>query len=1029
MEMERQQLSSASGRYPQQLIYSTHTSCFPPRDYPRDEDAMRYPCDESFGDEGVELLRAGYGQFDLPLVAYARLHGLTTDYLSQHPLTSDLCPGLPADWKSDLEDPEGTPNIGLLVSLGALNGRTLHEKLDIDKDTAELLSSVFKLAQSDDTLDEPVYSYTPSLRDLKIEEPMLMSDAELDLMRLVRHNTVTISSNGMRPFPKDEIQDPGFLGLQKDAAMLGDLEKRTDEKLDIDRSTMQYINDICSELSLDGHDDMETPLLGRKVNLTSCSFTIKANMNMTRFPSLETPPLMPSSPLRGLEAPSAEAIDMDLTSSPEDLFQKEAAALEQQILARDSTPFQEPPGADEQQIIDPSIYTFPGSETESSSSPIPRKRLQNLKVETPLTPEDYLEPPAKKAKTVSFSADLFTMIPTMESGVANSDGDLPGDDDLTPFIEKVVQPYAESAIKQVEQEQIDELDTTLRVNVPDIDDLELAVPWKTSSDRTNRIDLATQTTVLSQFKNELRQSESEWSGLSKTEKHLPWVPFPPELGKIKVEEEFDDGSLASYLTELVSDDDLDVDSLICEPVIRIMVEDDDDDLLEPFEYDLEEDCPTEDKTRIETSAPTLVKSQVAAVLPVQKIQIPEPGRLDMQALLKKRKLELEAASNKCQAIDPPPDNASSTNSASRPDRPGRPRPALVKDVTGAAGGLANFIHLHGGAVPTTKPSQSAPEHHQPHDPPASAMAPSKKAYPVAFKQQSFALPLPAIADMPAPFSVVISSTFLSNRELMRELRRTLSGLAIVERDVLPTTSMKAGTESGVNYEADITASPGTGVITTTMQKLRQKPLPGQTAFFGIRDRTSLVCSRYSRLVVLVSQGRQPSDEDGTSTGPLDRRDVQTISDLVGFACSLENDVEIQFVAGGERELARWLAGVISRTVLYDYDGKLLEEETLWERFLRQAGLNPFAAQYVLSKLKPTETPTNVDTSSVSGASSTGTFGLAAFVQMTTAQRVEVFGQAVGRRVLKRVSEVMDGGWVSVVQEQVHREQHRMGLLQ
>jgi hypothetical protein len=282
--------------------------------------------------------------------------------------------------------------------------------------------------------------------------------------------------------------------------------------------------------------------------------------------------------------------------------------------------------------------------------------------------------------------------------------------------------------------------------------------------------------------------------------------------------------------------------------------------------------------------------------------------------------------------------------------------------------------------------------------------------------------------MPASFSVVISSTFLSNRELMRELRRTLPGLAIVERDVLPTTSMKAGMKSGANYEAHMTASPGSGVITTTLQKLRQKPLPGQTAFFGIRDRISLVSSRYNRLVVLVSQGRQPSDEDGTNTGPLDRRDVQIISDLIGFACSLENEVEVHFVAGGEQELARWLAGVISRTALSDYYGVLLEEETLWERLLRQAGLNPFAAQYVLSKLKPTESSANVDNSSVSGTSSTCTFGLAAFVRMTTAQRTEMFGPAVGRKVLERVSEVMDGGWIPVVQKQVHRAQHHIGVL-
>ena len=723
-------------------------------------------------------------------------------------------------------------------------------------------------------------------------------------------------------------------------------------------------------------------------------------------------------------------MDVELTSSPEDLFRKEATALEQQILDRDSTPSQHWSNTDEMQNMDPSIYAIPESVTESSSSPLSRKRWQGLKIETPLTPENSLEPPAKKAKTVSFSADLYTMIPTIDSGAAASDADLPGDDDLTSFIDKVVQPFAESAIKQVEQEQIDELDTTLRMTVPHLDDFELAVPWKRSSNRKKGIDLSAQTALISQVKNELHQSESKWSGVSKTEKQLPWIPFPTELGKVNIEEEFDDGPLARYLAELVPDGGLDTDSFACEPVIRKVIEDDDDDdLLEPFEYDTEEECPSENNLQAQKAAADLAKSQVAAVLPIQTTYTPEPGRLDMQALLKKRKIELEAAGNKLQAFKSPSGNATGTDSTSKPDRLDAPRPALFMEGTGAAGGLANFIHVHGDAVPPAKMSDLPSGHYQKHATPASAMAPQKEVDLVASKQQSIALPLPAIANTQESLPVVVSSTFFSNRELVRELRKALPGLALVERDLTPTVSMKGGTKPAANHEADITASPGTGVVTTTLQKLRQKPLPGQSVFFGIRDRISLVCSPYNRLVVLVSEGRQQSDDDGTSTGPLDTRDVQTISDLVGFACSLENDVEIHFVAGGDRELARWIAGVISRTALSEYNGVLLQEETLWERLLRQAGLNPFAAQYILFKLKPMESSTNLDASSVSGASSIGTSGLAAFVQMTTAQRVEMFGQAVGQKALERASEVMDRGWVPVLQKEAHRAQHHMVLSQ
>ena len=252
MELERQPRSSANGGHS------------PSTDYPQGKHTMQDPCDEAFEYKDAEL-RAGYGQFELSLVAYARLHELTADYRSQHPLASDLCPVLPADWKFDLNDPEGALNINLLVTLGGLNGHNTHEKLDIGKDAAELLSSVFRLAQSGDSIDEFMCDFAPPFRDLKLEEPMLMSDAEVDLMRLIHRNTATISSDGMKPFPEDEIQDPGFLGPQKHAAMHANLEEHANEKLDIDRPTMEYLNGICHQLSLDGGCDMETDLICPKV--------------------------------------------------------------------------------------------------------------------------------------------------------------------------------------------------------------------------------------------------------------------------------------------------------------------------------------------------------------------------------------------------------------------------------------------------------------------------------------------------------------------------------------------------------------------------------------------------------------------------------------------------------------------------------------------------------------------------------------------------------------------------------------------
>ena len=67
-------------------------------------------------------------------------------------------------------------------------------------------------------------------------------------------------------------------------------------------------------------------------------------------------------------------------------------------------------------------------------------------------------------------------------------------------------------------------------------------------------------------------------------------------------------------------------------------------------------------------------------------------------------------------------------------------------------------------------------------------------------------------------------------------------------------------------------------------------------------------------------------------------------------------------------------------------------------------MNAFAAQKILAELKA---PDGVDTGSPTKA---GQFGLTAFVEMGREQRIARFGNTCGRRLLERISAVVDTRW-------------------
>ena len=105
--------------------------------------------------------------------------------------------------------------------------------------------------------------------------------------------------------------------------------------------------------------------------------------------------------------------------------------------------------------------------------------------------------------------------------------------------------------------------------------------------------------------------------------------------------------------------------------------------------------------------------------------------------------------------------------------------------------------------------------------------------------------------------------------------------------------------------------------------------------------------RYERLLILVSENRH----DGASQ--LDQGDSTALVKFTAFCSNvIESEVHVTFLASGEEELAKWIVAMMIKYGVAEHEEvKLIQDETLWEIWLRRAGMNAFAAQAVLGKVK------------------------------------------------------------------------------
>lgn len=254
---------------------------------------------------------------------------------------------------------------------------------------------------------------------------------------------------------------------------------------------------------------------------------------------------------------------------------------------------------------------------------------------------------------------------------------------------------------------------------------------------------------------------------------------------------------------------------------------------------------------------------------------------------------------------------------------------------------------------------------------------------------------PSLPARVPPRTFVLSSTMFERRNLVKEIEHLSSVTEYIERDF---TARGLPSQTSEADEADIIIAPGHGIMLTTLQKIMQRSLPGQVVRHVVRERTVQLARRYERLIIMVHEDRS---SDGQR--PMDSRESGELVSLINFCAAQSHDIQVMYIPGDEPALATWIVASMIRYGLNDPEIQLLQDETSWELFLRKAGMDAFAAQVVLIKLKAPEP--------IPAHSSEQYYGLSAFVMMDEAERLRRFGSLFGgEKILRKVSMAIDGCW-------------------
>ncbi|KAF2032653.1 hypothetical protein EK21DRAFT_60385 [Setomelanomma holmii] len=616
-----------------------------------------------------------------------------------------------------------------------------------------------------------------------------------------------------------------------------------------------------------------------------------------------------------------------------------------------------------------------------------KRRADDLKIEGPLTPPMFSTSPLKKFKFVTFKdiVDEFPAAPW--AGDEGGDGQEALDSDGDPDgAWKEFERFGQKAERLVANEKLSGADTTARVDIPDVDFTLPVAPWNEYSQRKGGKHRPGDTGIDAQMKFLLRIKREDlavgasWHGVSSLERCLHWVIFTTKVSKINLDEQLHGHiELDQILAELPTDTIATSSAQVWKPEdLRLLNED-----LEEDEIDLAEveECKDVEvlirkrKLEMEEEAAELQRKRILPqsvsqghVQPLQDVLISRQWE-DAQVVALS---DLKHPSKTLRHAGPRPQSSLARHETTK--APKQPANDLMFGGFSATSALHKFMETRGKDMKSERTKHSE------------ASQPSKTAKPSATMNLAIRSREPSL----------------------------YPNAKIVYRDYdLPHSPAK---------EADVVLSPSTGLILTTLQQIKQRPLPGQPDRSPLMERMVSLQARYERLLVVIGEGLSREMETQGFNRPSDPQSTEALARLENFAEQLEGTVVIKLILGGEEALAR---SVIIEMAKYGLlhgsqdigDIRPLATETTWETFLRRVGLNPFAAQVIVAWLKKPydlQLPRSSSSTTTMGRPCTvSMFGMPAFLNMSEAERVEHFQALMGgSRILTKVSRVLDQKWVS-----------------
>ncbi|KAK4948195.1 hypothetical protein LTR28_007501, partial [Elasticomyces elasticus] len=624
------------------------------------------------------------------VLEYARFHKISHDYASQPIWSAATLPAWAMDIHANTTDLEESSDLQALARIRE------EERLELTREEALLLKDAMVLPQLADPM-ERILAQRQRRQEIRIELPLLRSDHDLDMIRFAKRRPIDLSNVNF-PFEHvDEEKDEGIGWPSKFLTLPAEKQLEIDtEKLEIPRESLLYLRGVT--MATLGAADLEEAVK-HEITYKWVPTELEREMNPALNPV--TPPLLPLSPPYTPYMPASPVAHLELTSTPTDPTIAELQAVEAHMNEQDSIL---PNGIAISQTLDfdtdtiGQVYSPLKDIGKAPSSPIPkRKRAEDFMVEGPITPPMSLQSPPKKAKNVPFADYLHEFVPPNLDlqpilGLPKSE------DDHNMFFDDVVAPIAKTVDKTVEQEKLIEADSTMRVDVPQLDFTIPHPPWtirigkNLSEKKSGDASWSAQQGLLSMTKHEHFKQNRHWAGVSKLELKLPWTPFPMHLARVAAEEKFDDGSLERYMADLAFDTSVDTEILVWKPDgLRILdPQEDDDEDLEPADFEEEH-----------MSIETLVRKRRAEI--DERIATGEEAHGDPAPPSKNEPQTSGAQPQPVPEIGAPVATTTTADSG-EPDNS-----AMFGGLFSVTSALSNFIGVRSGLIakPAQKPSAAA----------------------------------------------------------------------------------------------------------------------------------------------------------------------------------------------------------------------------------------------------------------------------------------------------------------------------------